>query len=120
MPPQSKIVRNMKIKLGALRRLISETLEVSQFKAGDWVVLQKQDSWDRHGGKAVEIVRLEPHGDYEMCVIRTADGTSSQRSDIMLKGARLARPDEIQQSQGNLSKEREWMAKSIDTSREGT
>lgn len=112
----------MKIKLGTLRRYISEAMEgpSEQFKVGDWVVLQKKDSWDRHGGKAVEIARMEPRGNITMCVIKTADGTSSQRADIMLQGARMATPEEIQQSQGNLSKEREWMAKSIDTSREGT
>lgn len=111
----------MKIRLGELRRLISETIaSTQQFKAGDWVVLQKKDVRDRHAGKAVEIVRMEPHGTYEMCVIRTADGTSSQRADIMLNGARMASPGEIQRAQSELSKEQAWMAKNIDTSREGT
>lgn len=121
MQAQSEIVKSMKIRLGELRRLISEAIdEVGQFKPGDWVVLQKQQSWDRNGGKAVQILKIEPHGNYDMCVIKTYDGTSSQRADIMLKGARMATPDEIQKSQADMSQEQEWMAKGIDTSREGT
>jgi hypothetical protein len=113
----------MKIKVGELRGLISEALDASQpgnFKPGDWVVLQKQGPGDRRGGKAVEIVRMEPHGHYSMCVIKTADGTSSQRADIMLQGARPATPEEIQKSQGDLDKEQAWMAKTIDSGRQGT
>ncbi len=116
----------MKITVGALRKILRETLDEAwgddKLDVGDWVVLQNDGG--KFKGQAVEISKFEKldHKGQEiwLCTVKTADGTSSQRADIMLDGARRATPEEIQRAQDSLGKEREWMAKSIDTSREGT
>jgi hypothetical protein len=109
----------MKIRVGKLRGLIREALESSEtwgeFKAGDWVRLDD--------GRVLELVGFKPAyagSDVIMAVCHTADGTTSRRADAMLSGAQKASPEEIQQAQAGRESERQWMAKSIDTSREGT
>lgn len=109
----------MKIRVGKLRSLIREALDSSgswgEFKAGDWVRFQD--------GSVRELVGFKSAyagSDVIMAVAHTADGTTSQRADIMLAGAQKASPEEIQKAQTGRESERQWMAKNIDSSREGT
>ncbi len=110
----------MKIKVGNLRALIREALAEAwgdaKLDTGDWVKLAD--------GTVSEILKFEEKEykgqSYWLCTIRTVDGTRQQRADVMLKGATKASPEEIQQTQAKWGSEREWMAKNIDTSREGT
>lgn len=110
----------MKIKVGQLRALIKEALMEAwgdeNLDVGDWVKLAD--------GTVSEILKFEEKEykgqSYWLVTIRTVDGTRQQRADVMLQGAKRASPEEIQQTQSKWGSEREWMAKHIDTSREGT
>jgi hypothetical protein len=107
----------MKIKVGRLRTLIKEVLtEVwgdEKFDVGDWVKLAD--------GTVSQILKFEEKEykgqSYWLVTIRTVDGTRQQRVDVMLRGAKRASPEEIQQTKSKWKSERK---KYIDTSREGT
>lgn len=109
----------MKIRIRQLRSIIKEALDETgqgDFKVGDWIKLAS--------GGVHELLGFEEQSykgtPYTLAKVRTVDGTRSQRSDVMFQGARLATPEEVEKAKTDTEAERSWMAKNIDTSREGT
>lgn len=111
----------MKITVGKLRRLIREAAQV-QVEPGMYYMLADVQ-WKTPG--VVQVIKVGPDPrmpELDLVQYRErADSISSQvMSSFMNRVQREATPEEIEQAEAKWHGDEEHMARTIDTSREGT
>ena len=113
----------MKIQLGKLRKIIREAAgehdltEYEGFEVGEWYTDSR--------GNVSQLIRLRTQQSqtgesYVMARTQTSHSYVDQRFEFWAEDKRLATPEEVADAQAAWEQNREWMAKNIDTSREGT
>jgi len=119
-PQQKKYITRVRegISARALFEAKEPTLpEWQGFHVGEWVTLSNGHSGEI---KAFKQKNLGAPNEYVLAVVNFGEHWMEQKADIMLKDATLATPKEVSQTKQDWEAHSAHVARTINTSREGT
>ncbi len=115
----------MKIKLGTLRHLIREAAgeklqNYQGFTVGQWY--KEKNGGLRSVGQLISLTvnKASATEEYVMPMMRYGGHNSGRRFEFWAPDMVPATPEEVEQAQAAWKEESDYMARHIDTSREGT